>query len=329
MRFFFTFLKTKLREIGAFCLFGLLLIVSFALYHLPLAAVLYPLMLCALFGLVFLGREYLSARKKHRDILRLGRLTSDILDKLPAAESVEEVDFREAIAELCRGAEEASAAEKARYQDMTEYYTLWAHQIKTPIASMKLMLEAEDTPLSRRLSRELFRIEQYVEMVLTFLRLDAPGSDYVFRECDVDEIVRSAVRKYAPDFIARKLRLEYEEMGMRALTDEKWLGFIIEQVIGNACKYTREGGIRISAASPTAIAIEDPGIGIAAEDLPRIFEKGFTGHNGRMEKTSSGIGLYLCRRAADRLGAKLSVSSEVGKGTTVLIDLGEKEKIIA
>ena len=327
MSFLFRFLKYKLRTIGVFVFFGAMLLASAALYHLPLAAILYPLGLCALFGAVFLGAEYLRSRKKHREIARLRLAVSEMAEALPTAESTEGEDYRETLLALAGDTVKKNAAEELRYQDMVEYYTLWAHQIKTPIASMKLTLESEDTPLSRKLSRELFRIEQYVEMVLTFLRLDSSSGDYLFKEYDVDEIVRGAVRKYAPDFIAKKLRLTYEELDMRLLTDEKWLGFIIEQVIGNACKYTREGGVRIYAASPTAIAIEDTGIGIAAEDLPRIFEKGFTGRNGRLEKTSSGIGLYLCRRAAEKLGAKISVTSAVGKGTTILIDLGEKERI--
>ncbi len=325
--FFFRWLKGKAPLFGAFLLFSAILIGSFALYHLPLRAVIYPLFLCLLTGCILLIPDYLKKRSLHQTLRRMEGFTSEMLESLPEALSSEGEDYQAIVRGLTREAASFRASEDAKYKDMVEYYTLWAHQIKTPIASMKLSLESEDSAFSRSLSRDLFRIEQYVGMVLTFLRLDAGSGDYVFREYDADEIVRGAVRKYAPDFIAKKLKLTYEELDFRAVTDEKWLSFIVEQVIGNALKYTRTGGIRIFSPEKKVIAIEDTGIGIAPEDLPRVFEKGFTGKNGRVEKSASGIGLYLCRRVADKLGAKMRITSSPGEGTTVFIDLGEAETI--
>ena len=158
-------------------------------------------------------------------------------------------------------------------------------------------------------------------MVLAFLRLDEGGSDYVLRECPLDGIIRGAVRKFAPEFIGRKLRLDYAPVEFTAVTDEKWLSFVLEQLLSNALKYTREGSIRIAMDAPGILTVSDTGIGIAPEDLPRIFEKGYTGKNGRRDRTASGIGLYLCRRICTNLGIGISAASEIGVGTTIRLDL--------
>ena len=157
---------------------------------------------------------------------------------------------------------------------MEEYYTLWVHQIKTPIAAMSLLLQEEDTPENGELSMELFRIEQYVEMVLQYLRLDSPDHDLAFRSVDVDDCVRQAVRKYARSFIRKKIALDFQETGIETVSDEKWLVFVLEQLLSNALKYTPSGSISLSVEEPLTLVIEDTGIGIAAEDLPRICEKG-------------------------------------------------------
>ena len=177
----------------------------------------------------------------------------------------------------------------------------------------------------RELLAELFRIEQYVEMVLSYLRLNSESSDYVFQEYDLDQIIKQAVHKYASQFVRKRIRLVYEPMNVFVLTDEKWLLFIIEQLLYNAVKYTQQGTVTITVTPDKILKISDTGIGIASEDLPRIFEKGFTGYNGRADKKSTGLGLYLCKTAADRLSHMISVQSEVGKGTVFILDLHENE----
>ena len=208
-----------------------------------------------------------------------------------------------------------------------DYYTVWVHQIKTPIASMRLLLEKEDSTLSRRLSEELFRVEQYVQMVMTYQRLDSDSTDYVFRQTDVDAVIRGAVRKFAPQFISKGIRLDYVPRQASVITDEKWLSFVVEQVLSNALKYTPAGCITIRFLYNNDLAITDTGIGIAPEDLPRIFERGYTGYNGRRDKRASGLGLYLCRRVCDALGHTISIRSAPDAGTTVTINLSQKELV--
>ena len=186
---------------------------------------------------------------------------------------------------------------------------------------MKMILQQEDTEENHLLSAELFRIEQYTEMALQYLRLDSKTNDFVFQQYDLDSIIRQAIRKYAPQFILRKIRLIYEQVSMTILTDEKWMLFLLEQLLSNAIKYTPHGSVTISVTPEKVLQVADTGIGIAPEDLPRIFEKGFTGYNGRADKKSTGLGLYLCQQAAKKISVSLSVTSEVGKGSVFFVHL--------
>ena len=295
---------------------------AFRLYGLPLGAVGYPALLSAVIWLVFALLRGRRAAEKHRTLAALTDALTE--DMLPETETPDDADYRR-ILSLLRQARQAQETDAARrYDDMVEYYTLWAHQIKTPIASMRLTLQNEDTPLSRRLTAELGRVERYVEMVMAYLRLDAGSTDYVLREYELDPIVRGAVKKFSGEFIVRRLTLDLRPTGARVLTDEKWLSFVLEQLLSNALKYTPEGGVSIYMEAPATLCVADTGIGVAPEDLPRIFEPGFTGYNGRADKRASGLGLYLCRRVCGNLGHEISAVSEPGKGTTVRLDLSRK-----
>lgn len=321
MELFWSYIKHHRKVIIALVLFCAVFFVTFLLYHLPLKAVLYPSLLCIILGLVFVAIDFFHVKQKHKQLSEIKKLSAAMISSLPDIESVEDRDYQEIIKALKTGTASLETITSARYRDMVDYYTVWVHQIKTPIASMRLTLQNEDTPLSRKLSSDLFRIEQYVEMVLAFLRLDSVSSDYVFTEHSLDKIVKQAVAKFAQEFIDRKIHLLYQPTEKTVITDDKWLSFVIEQVLSNALKYTRKGSIKIYMEEPKTLCIQDTGIGIASEDLPRIFEKGYTGYNGRKDKKASGIGLYLCKRICKNLGVEISVSSKLDKGTTVRINL--------
>ena len=296
----------------------------FSLYDLELEAVLYAGGLCLLLLLAVLAADFcrsLARRRRYEEIFRNLPL---LPEELPAARTLEEADLQEILKELGRRMEAALTEWENWRQESMDYYTTWVHQIKTPISVMRMTLEGEDTEEHRELSAELFRIEQYVKMVLSYLRLDSDSSDYVFQEYDLDSIIRQAVHKYAPLFVRKKLRLSYEPVNVKVLTDEKWLLFILEQILSNSIKYTQEGSVSITLTPDKVLNISDTGIGIAPEDLPRIFERGFTGYNGRSDKKSTGLGLYLCKKAAGRLSHKISVQSKPGAGTVVSIDLDTK-----
>ena len=319
------YVREQRRVLIAFGVVCAVFAASFALYHLPLAAVGYPAGLCLSAGLIWAAWDRRRLRRRHEQLLKLAAMGADMEPSLPEPRTLQEEDAQLLIRTLCREQRETVSRMNARYADMMDYYTVWAHQIKTPIAAMALQLNQEDSALGRGLRAELMRVEQYVEMVLAYLRLDSESTDYVIREYDLDGIVRQAVKRFAGEFIARHLTLTYQPLNASVVTDEKWLLFVVEQVISNALKYTQSGGVTITLEAPKTLCIRDTGIGIAPEDLPRVFDKGYTGCNGRADKKASGIGLYLCRRVCRKLGHGIDAQSSPGEGTVIRIDLSQRQ----
>ena len=325
--FFRLYLRAQRRGMLFWGFCCLIFTVSFALYGLPLGAVLYPAALCAAAGGIILLLSLRKSRAVCQELSLMQHHPADLPDELPAAQSPQEQAYQALLLALHADRQKLKSNMNARYHDMTEYYTVWAHQIKTPIAAIRLALQNEDTPLSRRLTGEVGRVEQYVQMALTYLRLGSDSSDYVIRSCALDDIVRPAVRRFAGEFIQRKIQLNYQMLNYTVITDEKWLGFVVEQVLSNALKYTPQGSVSIYMDPEGMLCIRDTGIGIAPEDLPRVFEKGYTGYNGRSHRKASGLGLYLCREILTRLGHSVSAESQVDHGTTIRIDLRQHKTI--
>ena len=321
MKLWMTYLKQRRRGILAGILFCGIFTVSFALYELPVKAVGYPALLCAALGILFVILDVQRAKKKHRLLAEIQEINDLLTEHLPVVDGMEDEDYQAILQKFQEEHREVLSDKQREYAEMVDYYTIWAHQIKTPIASMRLTLQNEDTALSRQLTNELFRIEQYVEMVLMFLRLDSNSTDYVIKEYELDAMIKSAVRKFAGQFIRRRIRLDYQPVDEKVLTDEKWFSFVIEQVLSNALKYTSEGAVTITVEDTKTLCIRDTGMGIAPEDLPRIFEKGYTGYNGRSDKIASGIGLYLCKRICNNLGHRITAESEPNKGTVIKINM--------
>lgn len=319
------YLKQRWRGLAVGVLFLVIFMVTFALYRLPVKAVLYPALLCLLIGSLFVILDLIRVNKKHRMMRQIREFADVVTEMLPAVEGIEEEDYQNVLCLLTGEHGDFVQTSHMNYNEMVDYYTVWAHQIKTPIAAMKLTLQNEDTQFSRKLSNDLFRIEQYVEMVLTFLRLDSESTDYVIKEYDLDGIVRQAVKKFSGEFISRKISLVYEPLQATVITDEKWLSFVIEQILSNALKYTPSGSITIRLESDKNLYICDTGMGIAPEDLPRIFENGYTGYNGRTDKRASGIGLYLCKRICEKLGHGIKAESKLDEGTTIILDVSRRK----
>lgn len=295
------------------------------LYNCPVEAILYGSLLCmALFAGAFVY-GYFRFRNREKLLVQITKSIPLDLEKLPLPQDKNEEALQQMIHELNRMRMEAEEARMTSYREMTDYYTMWVHQVKTPIAALRLLL-AEHPQENKAALSEVFRVEEYVEMVLGYLRSEDMSSDMKFSECDLDKIIREQIHKYASVFIGKKLQLDYERTQEKVLTDPKWLGFVIGQCISNALKYTKTGKIRIylSKSRPHTLVIQDTGAGISPEDLPRIFEKGFTGYNGRTEARSTGIGLYLSRKIMKRLDHSISVESEPGKGTRVYLNLGRR-----
>lgn len=316
------YLHARRRVIAAYLLFTAVYGIVSWLGRVPAGAAVYAGAICTVLALGWGVWDFICFRRKQRLLEKLREEPEINPELLPEPDNAVDEGYSELIRALILSRAELRKKYEAGFRDMSEYYTLWAHQIKTPISSMRLALADSDTPVSRELSVELQRVEQYVEMVLCYIRLEEGGSDLVIRECQLDELIRAALRKFSPQFIRKKLTLDYTPSGASVLTDEKWLLFVIEQVLSNALKYTKTGGISITF-SGGILTVRDTGIGIAPEDLPRIFEKGYTGCNGRRDMKASGIGLYLCRRVCRMLGHGISAESGAG-GTAVSIDLSRE-----
>ncbi len=299
----------------------------FSLYDLPVEAVGYAALLCLVLGAVLFILGFRRFRARHRELRRLLDRAEEPVLPLPPADGLLEEDYQALLAAVAAHRTRILARERDKLEDMTDYYTLWAHQIKTPMAAAGLLLQ-EDPPPREALEAELLKIGQYVDMVLGYLRLDSDSTDYVFCDTDLDALIRQAVRKFARLFILKRITLDFQETGRTVLTDGKWLSFVVEQLLSNALKYTPAGGaVRIYGDGETLV-IADTGIGIREEDLPRIFEKGFTGYNGRTGQKSTGIGLYLCRRVTEKLGHDLTIVSRPGQGTIARLDLSRERRIM-
>ncbi len=325
MKLFLQYLKQRCRLLIVGAVFCVIFALSFLLYHLPMGAVIYPTMLCGAVGISIMVFDFVRVKREHEMLQRIRTITDAIAGTFPKIDGIKDEDYQQIIQLISEEHGAHRNETNRKYSDMIDYYTVWVHQIKTPIASMRLHLQNEDSALARKLSSDLHRIEQYVEMVLTFLRLNSESTDYVIKEYDLDKIVKQAVRKFSSDFIGRKLSLVYEPVNTTVITDEKWLSFVIEQVLSNALKYTPAGSITITLENEKTLRIRDTGIGIAPEDLPRIFENGYTGYNGRTDKKASGIGLYLCKRICNNLGHTITARSIVDVGTIIEIDLAQTE----
>ncbi len=367
MRLWIRYLQEKKFMLALYFLTTGLFVAVGSLYHIEnlgklcYAAVL-TLAVWAVAGILE-GIKYVQRSRRLEAIFRYYEQSGEMIlgdeeKKLePLADSIEYAEsYEEAQALFLKAMNERQGKERRRWEQKTaergDYYLMWTHQIKTPIAAMKLLLERSELPDrdSFLMKEELFKIEQYVEMVLVFQRLESISDDMVLQEYNLQSLVRQAVKKYSVLFINKGLKLQLGELDFGIVTDEKWFVFCLEQLLSNSIKYTSRGSISVWAEAGTAgralraepgteemlqaglksgkrvlLLLEDTGIGIRAEDLPRIFERGFTGYNGRLDKRSTGIGLYLCRRVYEKLGITVQVESEDGQGTKVTLGIPRAE----
>lgn len=272
--------------------------------------VIYFIVDCSLFIRKYKRLDYLA----HQENIYTG-------DLIKPKNSIEE-QYYNLLLKVDRLHKELENKNDKDYHDRLDYFTLWVHQIKTPISALRLLVQSDSTS-SNDLLMQILRIEQYVDMALHYIKITHMSSDLKIAQYDLSQIINEVVKKQATFFIQRKIKLIIDSIDRNILTDEKWISFVIEQVISNALKYTKDGSIHIYEKD-NILYIEDTGIGIKEEDLPRIFEKGFTGYNGRVDKKASGLGLYLCKRVVDNLGYTMKVESILGKGTIISINFYKK-----
>ena len=321
-----SYLKKNVKVYILFVVFILIFFIMFYLYNLPLEALIYTGSFCFLVGLIASFSDYTNYRESYKKLKFLEENILNDLEALPKSLDIRIDYYHKIIEKLYEELEKLTRENRQKNTDMVDYYSMWVHQIKTPIAAMNFLLDNEEVD-QKNFQQELFKIERYVEMVLTYIRLDSTSSDYVITKINLDEVVKDSVKKYAIIFINKKIKLNYVSHETIVISDKKWLSFAIEQMLGNSVKYSSAGGEITIETCENKLVIEDNGIGIKEEDLPRIFEKGFTGFNGRYEKKSSGLGLYLCKKTLDKLGHHIEISSKVGEGTRVEITFPKEDTL--
>lgn len=211
---------------------------------------------------------------------------------------------------------------KNMQKEYREYIETWVHEIKTPIASTRLLIENNNNEVTKKIDMQIDKIENFVEQVLYYSRSDEASKDYIIKEVNLNHIVKKVIKRNYRDFISKKIILQLEETNEIVYCDVKWVEFILNQIIGNSIKYIqgRQGKIKITSqklANSVILTVEDNGVGIIERDINRVFEKGFTGENGRKFGKSTGMGLYLCRKLCLRLGMQINISSKVNEGTKV------------
>lgn len=324
----FAYVKYSRKIIFLMIVIVALFAAAFFLYSVPVEIVLYASLMCVAVIAPFVAYDFYRFCKTHKQLQKLEKSIILRADNMPQAENLLIEDYQKLIETGFADKMKVAAKSDEMRRDLIDYYTMWVHQIKTPIAAMDLLLQnsqtEENAKVLSEIGTELFKIEQYVEMVLNYLKIGNDAqTDFAFKEYNLDLIVRDAVHKYAKLFIRKRIALDYKELDCQVLTDKKWLLFVIEQILSNSIKYTQSGKISIymDGKSSKSLVIEDTGMGISEEDLPRIFDNGFTGYNGRKDSKATGMGLYLCKSILTKMSHKIKIESVVGKGTRVIIDL--------
>ena len=319
-----SYIKKNLKIYLLLIVFIFIFVLIFYLYNLTFEALFYSGLLCFVAALIVSIIDFNNYRKSYIDLKYLESNILNSMEDLPRSLDIRVEYYQKIIERLHNEVEKLKIEDNKKMEGLVDYYSMWIHQIKTPIAAINFLLDNEEIDV-KAFRQELFKIERYVEMVLTYIRLGSETSDYVITSINLDEVVRENIKKYATLFINKKIKLNYVSHETYVISDKKWLGFAFEQLLSNAIKYTKSGGEISINISESKLIIEDNGIGIYEEDLPRIFEQSFTGLNGRYEKKSSGLGLYLCKKTLDKLQHKIEITSEVNKGTKVIVSFPKKD----
>lgn len=299
----------------------------YILGRLPLYFLLFGIELSLFLGSCFFVFQFSKYYKRFRLLERLDKDPIHTLKQLSTSQDPSEAFFRLKIIGLAKEIQQIERRNLQRSNAQMDYFTLWLHQIKTPISAISLLLQRNSHMNDgHQMEQELLRIENYTHMALNYVRIEKSGTDLDFADVSLDRVIKETVKKFSILFIYNHIQLDYQETAATVVSDEKWLRVLVEQILSNSLKYTPEGGTIKIYMSPTQeqLIIEDTGIGIRSEDLPRIFERGYSGFNGRIHEKSTGLGLFLSQEITKRLGHDLRIESTLGKGTKVTIDLARE-----
>jgi hypothetical protein len=319
------YLQSRKKAIGLFLILETLVSIILLLSGVTLRVLAYPMGLSAALFVVYGVYDYVCFRRKLNQLRHVREHVDVTLDNLPEPGCGLEQEYQKLLDILFERKQQELLKQQESKNELTEYVTIWTHQVKTPLTAVQMIAGEMEEPQKGELTARIFEIEQYCDMMLQYLRLENDTTDYVLKAYSVREMVNQSVRYFARIFISKGISLQVEiPEECRIVTDEKWMVFVLKQLISNALKYTPKGSITIDMPDARHIRIADTGIGIAPEDLPRIFDRGYTGYNGRRDKKATGLGLFLVKNILTKLGAEITVRSEVEQGTEVLIGIPYK-----
>ncbi|HBI94280.1 MAG TPA: sensor histidine kinase [Terrisporobacter glycolicus] len=280
--------------------------------------------------------EYIKYRKYFNNI---ETILENLDKKYLLPEVIDDANFmvgekvNDILKELSRDMHENVNYYKNIQEEYREYIEMWVHEIKTPIASSKLLIENNNNEITRKINIQMDRIENFVEQVLYYSRSDEVGKDYIIKKIELSQVIKNVIKKNQRDFISKRISLQLDDINEIIYSDTKWVEFILNQIVGNAIKYSKgtQDKITIKAkklGSSVVLTVEDKGVGIVEQDINRVFEKGFTGENGRKFGKSTGIGLYLCKKLCVKLGLGLQIDSNINEGTKVSIIFPKTENLV-
>lgn len=288
------FLGDHLLAISIYCMSLLVFTSIFVLLNLPLYGLSLGIGLLTFLTIILLGVKYLNYQKQ---------------ENLKEAYRQLKVDFKN-----------LKLANSENYQNLEDYFILWMHQIKTPITAAKLLAEDQKQTDMKQL---LLEIENYSQLAMSFLKLNDPVADLNIEAVVIDDLIRPLLRKYSSQFIRSKTQLTYEKISDSIITDANWTQMMIEQLLNNALKYAAGKTIHIYYENGQLV-IEDTGMGIGSQDLPKIFDKGYSGFNGKLNEKSTGLGLFIVESISQRLNHPIKVESRLKEGTRFFIEFPEK-----
>lgn len=303
-------------------IFGLL----FFLSRTPLSLYWYGVQLSLFFLLISVVFQWLRYSRKIQRAESFHKLGLEVdkskLDRADIAEKIYQKQYRKLTEEYL----DYKQRETEKSKEQMEYFSLWLHQIKTPIAAISLLVQQnKEATAQKQMEQEILRLDDYTHMALNYLKLEDVGKELDLEWVSIDEIIKETLKKYSILFIYNKIQVVYQPLEKQFLSDPNWLQVLVEQILSNSLKYTKTGKISIFLEDGHTLVIEDTGAGIREEDLPKIFEKGYTGLNGRLHEKSTGLGLFLSKKICSRLGHRLHIESELGVGTKVYLDFKRPE----
>lgn len=316
---FFYYLKDHKKTIIVYIVGIFLFYLLFFLYENKMESMLYGSVFVTFLCLIFGSYDFYQYVIRYEHLYRCRNTIEYDIEKIDENCSLIEKEYQNLIMILNKKRKEYFTQNEQEKIELEDYFTLWVHQMKLPIAAMKIMLETEELLDRKLLKSELFRIEQYSSMVLAYIRMNSTDTDYQIETYDLDQMIRQSIRTFASEFIRKKIACDFKETKIQLVTDEKWFVFVLEQILSNSLKYTKTGSVSIYSQNENTLVIEDTGSGMELGDCVRSFEKGYTGRNGRVDKKASGLGLYLCKNILNKLSHDIKIESQIGVGTKIKI----------